>query len=393
MVGDPNGNQTGAQSLDEQLFGSAAAAAGSEQPAADHKGETLRFAYRDTHWAMTGLAAKNALLNLVTLTLYRFWGRTHVRQKLLATTDINDEPLEYLGTGWELFRGFLIALFGFFLPFTILILAVQFTTGAAQGIAVLVLVALYLGLIFLIPYAVYSSRRYRFSRSAWRGIRFAMDGSAAGFAWASIGYGLLNGLTWGWYAPASDMRLTRRLWSETKWGSKRFKILLPDAGLAGPVYGAFALFWFSIVVCYIGFGVAITVLAATGVIEAETPGIGQVLMIYGIGIPIFLIAFLAWIPYQAALMRRKAEMIGLDHATFRIDANFGSLLWLYVGNGLIFVLTLGLGEPLASARTFRYVFNRLKSKGAVDLDAIAQARADGTKSGEGLADAFDIGGF
>lgn len=56
-------------------------------------------------WA---LAAGNALLSVVTLGIYSFWGRARVRRYLWGTTSFRGEPFDYAGTGGELFRGALM---------------------------------------------------------------------------------------------------------------------------------------------------------------------------------------------------------------------------------------------------------------------------------------------
>ena len=66
------------------------------------------------------IALINALLNILTLTLYRFWGKTRVRFYLWGSTNLLDDRLEYTGTGGELFKGFLFVLFAIFLPVGIL---------------------------------------------------------------------------------------------------------------------------------------------------------------------------------------------------------------------------------------------------------------------------------
>jgi uncharacterized membrane protein YjgN (DUF898 family) len=197
----------------------------------------------------------------------------------------------------------------------------------------------------------------------------------------------------GWYTPAMDMRLARHMWNETQWGTQRFRIRLDDSGLAGgALYGAFAPVW----VCIVGGYVALIATLAMGeyVTLDDLTYAPREWVISLAALALFVVlGFLAWVNYQRVLMIRKAELVRLDAATFSIDATFLSLLWLHLGNALILVLTLGFGEPVASARTFKYVFNRLKAKGTVDVDVVLQGRGANPKSGEGLADTFDIGGF
>jgi uncharacterized membrane protein YjgN (DUF898 family) len=396
MTGDPSGGpprepppQPTDPSVDSVLFDSAEPPRPADVAPA---GEPLRFTYNGGGGDIVGLAALNALLNIVTLTLYRFWGRTNVRRHILARTEINGEPMEYIGTGWEMFKGFLIVVVGILLPMFVILITVQIF---APLLAALVILPIYLVFFVLMNFAVYASRRYRFSRSTWRGIRFAMNGSAWDYSWAAIGYGLLNGVTLGWYAPASEMRLTRRLWSETQFGNRTFNITLPDNGLASPVYGPFAIFWVGGLLAYFGLIGVMAWLVGSGAIDPTSAAdeITLTLYIYGYALIVAIILALLAVPYQAALMRRKAEMLGFEGADFKLDATFSSLLWLNFSNILILIFTLGFGEPITTARTFRYVFSRLTSTGAVDIEGIRQTSNRGPATGEGLADAFDIGGF
>src|SRR6185295_2694636 len=64
----------------------------------------------------TGLSFLNGLLRILTLGVYHFWGKTEVRQRIWSAVRIDGEPLEYRGTGSELFRGFLIVFFLILLP-------------------------------------------------------------------------------------------------------------------------------------------------------------------------------------------------------------------------------------------------------------------------------------
>ena len=97
------------------------------------------------------------------------------------------------------------------------------------------------------------------------------------------------------------------------------------------------------------------------------------------------------LPYAAALLRRKAQIVSFEGVTFSIKANTFSLGWVYAVNFLIIAFTLGLGLPIAQMRLWRYIFKRLEAEGEIDIASIRQNADKGPKSGEGLADAFDIG--
>jgi len=364
---------------------------------AGNGGERLVFAQSGTIGGILPITLLNALLNIVTLTLWRFWGRTRVRRYLWSTTTINGTPMEYTGSGWELFRSFIVVMVLVFLPIYGVFFAAQLllppeTVMLVFGLAYIPILIFFSWLLGL---AVWIARRYRLSRTTWRGIRFGQAGSANTYAWASVGYGLLSGITLGWYAPAAEMRLTRRLWRETFYGDRQFRILQEDEGLAGPLYPTFALAWIAGVAGYVGFIWAYMYVLFGGFENiGDTPPIPDAMMIakiYGLALVYALFVGLASLPYAAALLRRKAQILGLEGLTFRLDARSLSLGWIYVTNFLIIALTLGFGLPVAQLRLWRYIFKRLEAEGEIDIEAVRQNADRGPKAGEGLADAFDIG--
>src|SRR5689334_24469331 len=82
--------------------------AGSAMPAA---GKT-KLTYDGRVGELFVLWIKVLLLGIVTLGIYsRFWGKTRFRRYFWNHTSLLDERFEYDGTGGELFRRFLLAIF------------------------------------------------------------------------------------------------------------------------------------------------------------------------------------------------------------------------------------------------------------------------------------------
>src|SRR5947208_1212200 len=98
----------------------------SEVQGAAASGEPIVLSQRGVLMSFVWLSLRNGLLNLVTLTLYRFWGKTQVRRRLWTTTYLNDEAFEYTGRGVELFVGFLLALLVLVFPFLCILFGAQF---------------------------------------------------------------------------------------------------------------------------------------------------------------------------------------------------------------------------------------------------------------------------
>lgn len=162
-------------------------------------GRSSRFEGR--RGPLAGLLLRNLLFSILTLGIYRFWGRTHVRRFVWRHTVLLDDALEYLGTGGELFIGFLIAV-AVLLPVFAAYSVLQFAFADGPQYVLLALEILYyLVLFFLVQIAIHRMRRYRLTRTAWRGVRFGLGGSSLTYARIAFGYSLLTAATLGLAYP------------------------------------------------------------------------------------------------------------------------------------------------------------------------------------------------
>jgi uncharacterized membrane protein YjgN (DUF898 family) len=166
---------------------------------------------RRAYWR---LLVRGALLLMVTLGIYRFWLATDVRRYLWANTEVAGETLEYSGTPLELLLGFLVAVailipvyVGFFLA------ALDLgTIGQMSGLIA------FLALGVLGQYAVYRARRYRLTRTIYRGLRFHQDGSAWVYALRASLWWIASGLTLGLAYPFQIASLERFKMRHTFYG-------------------------------------------------------------------------------------------------------------------------------------------------------------------------------
>src|SRR5205085_1524767 len=139
---------------------------------------TLHFLGRDApYWR---LLTRGALLLLATLGIYRFWLVTDMRRFLWANTVIAGDPLEYVGTAREILVGFLIAI-------TVLVpLNVGFFIAGFGILGQFSAVLAFLVLTWFGQFAVYRARRYRLTRTVFRGIPFHQTGAAWRYAFYAL---------------------------------------------------------------------------------------------------------------------------------------------------------------------------------------------------------------
>ncbi|GKQ54169.1 membrane protein [Bradyrhizobium sp. Ce-3] len=151
------------------------------------------------------LVARGAGLELVTVGFYRFWLTTDIRRHLWSNTQIDGDAPEYTGRGKELLIGFLIAL-AILVPIYLGYFLIGIEAEHLKAFASLPLVAFF---YLFGQFAIYRARRYRLTRTVWRGVRFWMSGSGWIYALKASLWGVLVVITLGFALPWREAALER----------------------------------------------------------------------------------------------------------------------------------------------------------------------------------------
>jgi len=374
-------------------------------------GETVqKLEYDGTIGALYWIFIKNLLLNIVTLSFYRFWGKTNIRRYAWSHTSLQGQRFEYTGRGGELFAGFLIVVV-FYAVAAILLNIAILSAGEIAGV-----IGQFGGLVLIVYFifvAQYAAQNYRLTRTLWSGIRGGMTGSAWRYGIKAFLFMLLNAITLNLAAPWTTLRLVEDRFNHSYFGNAKASL----QASAGPLYLTFILgFVFTIVgmivVALIAGGVAYAIIMAFDMMplieefqRASENGIpieltedqkGQLaLLIFAAAIIFFLglalLAIIAFAPYVAAMFRTIANNLQLAELRFSSAVTAGNYISLWFGNILIVALTLGIGFPIAVHRSIRFFVDRVTIHGEVDVDRLQQSSLERPKFGEGLLEAFDPG--
>ncbi|HLI11344.1 MAG TPA: DUF898 family protein [Alphaproteobacteria bacterium] len=409
----------------DEARGAAAAAT----PAAE-RGLGIRYSNRP---GLAGLVLSNYFLTLVTLSIYRFWARTRLRRYFWSNIEIAGEPLEYTGTGRELFIGFLIAL-AILAPLAVAYMVlVRLALGNLAASIALRLVYV-VAIIALIQAAHFRARRYRLTRTAWRGIHAGQGGSTWRYIGLSFLYSLLMLATLGLAYPWMDLALARYKMSNTWFGDTRFSL---DGAAGRKLFPywllAWALFAVPLVIAY----------GANWQIFVEPVRQGHATppphpMAFLFLLASILLGIPALIAYWVASLRYVASCTRLGGSRLRSAARIGRVIAISVGYYLaLVVLTIvvglilyaveagtesAVGMPQASghlmfavvvacalviflpasqllsycllrARVLRHLVDTLTLENPEALASVTQSARRRQRFGEGLADSFEIGSF
>ena len=161
------------------------------------------------------LVFRGALLELVTIGFYRFWLATDIRRHLWSHTSVDGDAPEYTGTAKELFFGFLFAM-AILAPIYLVYFLVGIEVERWKAFASAPL-ALFFYLFY--QFAIYRARRYRLTRTVWRGVRFGMGGSGLSYAWRVLLWSLLAAVTLGIVLPWREAALERFKMRHTFYGN------------------------------------------------------------------------------------------------------------------------------------------------------------------------------
>ena len=396
-------------------------------PAAGPVGPVERPVYDGRGNEVFSLALRNAALTLVTLGIYRFWAKTRLRQYFWSHVSVHGERIEYTGRGMELFLGFLIVLgLGLvtLLPYQLLL---NYIAGVNLRLYAALVIIFYLVLIYLYWAAVFFARRYRFSRSQWRGIRGAQTGSAWEFAFLGLGCTLLNVIAIGLTVPVTSIWINRYLMIRTQFGPNSFQF----EGRAGRLYGPWMAVWgvaFGGYLLVVGVMVA---LGASGLLkDGRSAAIAAIAVLYTLWIGGIYVTY-GW--YRVVQFRRFTEWTQYETLRFASALPAGRVIGMIALYFLIIVVMLGLlagiaaaaglsiqqfaGDPRATAiavavimviylpvaSVARYLIvihgvagplcRTLSIIGTMDYDALEQSAEAMPKRGEGLAEMLDVGGI
>lgn len=365
-----------------------------------------RFVYDGRLGQLYWIFIKNILLMFITLSIWRFWGKTRVRRYLWAHTSLSGDRFEYTGTGGELFIGFIIVMVVYVIGL-IAITALSVAVGPESPFLIVPKYGLGIVILYLTFVAQYAAQRYRLTRTLWRGIRGGMTGSAWTWGFKGLWFSILSllSLTLAW--PWTQMRLLDDRLNNSYFGDAKASIETSSRTLYIPyILGTITFFAVTGIVGYFGYNYLMTNYgdALREIFTPiENPEDREHMDEYGAAfaalytivlggyLAIIVVSILAYAAYYVALLREVANKLSLGGLRFATSLTIGRFIGRYLVNLLIIVFTLGLGLPIAIHRTMLFLTRNIEVIGEIDGSEITHADLPRPKFGEGLLEAFDPG--
>jgi len=333
--------------------------------------DKMYFDYDGGTFSFAGLVFANLILQILTLGIFRFWARTRERRFLWSHVSLGEDRLEYTGRGLELFLGFLIVMI-VLIPIGAIFQGLSLAVGD-YGPGIFIVAALdIIVLMFLIHLAIYRTRRYRLSRTLWRGIRGTLTGSPVRYALVAMAWLPAVALSLGLAAPFMRVALLNRELNNMHLGDRPFAF----DGRARDLFAYWIVPWLTLLAVIAGYaGMMYLVFDATGVNpydpdanppDPETmdggkmaeagPQIIAAASLFGIGGVLYLIA-IAW--YRVREFRYLTSRVSFEGMKFSSEIGLGRVAWIYISfvisavivglaamAGIIFLVFVLYGIPL-----------------------------------------------
>ncbi len=337
----------------------------------------------------------NLALTILTLGIYRFWGKTRYRRFLWSNTLLDGDPLEYRGTGLELFIGAILVILLITIPFGVISLGAGALFGDAAAGFVIAQVIIILLIYYLIGVGQYRSWRYLFSRTSWRGIRSGMIEEGFAFGWYSFGLTMAQLFSLGLATPWVSVKRWNRLVRDVRIGN----LAMSSTAQVKPLWPKFLLVWGLVTVpmlAFIGwFGWTYSeFFTDPDAMNPESAGefLIAIVVLYAGLIVIGLLGAALFAQYWAAYLKETFNNTTIGPTMrLRIDVETWDVVRFYLGNIVLVMFYIGI--LLMPYRNWSFMARRIWIDGEYDARDLMQSELAGPAQGDGIADAFDVSGF
>ncbi len=340
------------------------------------------------------IAFRGYVLTVLTLGLYYPWARVQRSRYILNNLWLDGAPFVFEATGEEVFKGFI---------------KVYAVLAALGGLYIYALVAQDFWLqtlmpaifsifgLVITPLAIHGSLRYRSSKTSWKGIYFNYSGRLGPLYGLYVKNILLTIFTLGIYGSWARVNLMTFIAENLRLGNVEFKYKGEGS----------KIFVRGFVTGLISYGVAMVLMVIVMFIIIANgnmvPGFGEPTESFGQVATIFVVVYsLLFLSIIIGMVNLKVWIMkyNLKSTLFRVGNHLGrieehidiaALTRFELLNGLLTLVTLGVGVPFVTIRRMQRYTELISFKTAINFDNVIQTGKEYNDAfGEDLGDQFDI---
>lgn len=311
----------------------------------------------------------NLALTIVTLGVFSAWAKVRSTRYFYGNTYIGDHSFDYHADPVRILIGRIIAL------------AALIAYSLASAFAPLLGVLFAIILLIATPWLVISALRFNARNSSYRNIRFGFDAEYGEAAHTYVLWPLFAAFTLFTTWPLARRAQLQFNINHHSFGGKPFEAEIPGKAIYGS-YGFGLLVFF--ILMLVAMPLAGFIGAASG---ASNVAVGTMIYMAAGAAMVIAVTFTSTLVFNLAI----GHTILAGRFRFESDLSPVMVIWLFVSNLALMLVTLGLFYPWARVRMARYTAACLAVTGPADMDGFASELVAGQGAiGEEIASFFDV---
>jgi uncharacterized membrane protein YjgN (DUF898 family) len=317
----------------------------------------------------------NVALSIITLGIYSAWAKVRTMRWFYGHTFLDNHSFSYLATPMQILRGRLIAV--------ILLVLYVGTSKFAPLVSALIILAIGIAS----PWIIVMALRFGARQSAYRGLRFNFTGTVGEAATVYLFMPILSVITFGLAIPYVAYTQLKFLATHYTYGT----VTTSYSGSSKPFWKLYllTLTFLAVVWGIMGSLIYYYILTHPALSPEAKKQIGVTAVSFG------LLAFYITIPIAVAIIKTQTinlfyNHLHLEDVRFHSTQRVRDVLWIYITNLLLIMITLGFYTPFASVRLARYRSLHLEIIAANLDEFAAQTYTTTTAVGSEISDLFDM---
>lgn len=303
----------------------------------------------------------NIGLSILTLGIYSAWAKVRNTQYFYGNTRVSNAAFQYLATPIVILKGRLIAV----MIFLIYAFSVNFYPGI-EPVFMLLLIA-------VMPFVIVRSLRFRMRNTAYRNIRFNFTGRYGEAAFIFLLLPIIVPLTLGLMLPYWQYRTKQFIVDNTAYGTTNFKLECTSRPFFNAYFTVLGMWVLAAIFMFILFSLesGLATFVAT--------------------VAMFLMYSFTFAYMMAVITNVIFNNSTLSQHSFNSDLKVGALYKIYLLNGLMIALSLGLMIPWALTRLANYRAECTQLNTVGDFDHFVAAEQQQVSAlGEEFGEVFDF---
>jgi uncharacterized membrane protein YjgN (DUF898 family) len=362
---------------------------------------TYPLEFRGNGWEYSKIYFVNLALSILTLGIYSAWAKVRNKRYFYGNTHLAESSFDYHASPIQILKGRLIVVGGFILY--------NVVVGVVPALSWL----FFLLFIIALPWLILKATQFNMRNSSYRQIRFDFLGEMGDLFVCYVLLPVASAFTLWLAYPFAVFKQKQYMADNSRFGQSRFSF----SGSSKEFFSTYftALMGVILLFVFLGFifgdsaqhfvqgfkeGIAQQQVQQLAPAPAQLPAdkpkpdpkvVAKVMLgimaIYG---ALLFLGLIVMTYINTRLTNYVFNNLKLDYVRFKVDIGFLRLLWIYLSNTMLILLTFGLFIPWAKVRAVKYKLGCVTVY-AADLENYIAGETEQTKAvGEEMSDFLDV---